>query len=152
MIRVPLCACMSRVCLVSRLPPVSFYGKKPIRRFADRLTALNTALGLHLQFRKCSFYSPRTLPSAVRAELTPTSLDLPQAVLPKTKPRTAEGTKRGYRLPSVPLLGRRSPSDCTMPLSGHRARQPLQHTAPTGARFRLSGADAAHAALALPLK
>ena len=37
-----------------------------IRRFADRLTAL----GLHLQFRKCSFYSPvaartvRTLPSA----------------------------------------------------------------------------------------
>ena len=30
-----------------------------IRRFADRLTAL----GLHLQFRKCSFYSPRTLPS-----------------------------------------------------------------------------------------
>ena len=36
-----------------------------IRRFADRLTAL----GLHLQFQKCSFYSPRTLPSAVRAEL-----------------------------------------------------------------------------------
>ena len=37
-----------------------------IRRFADRLTAL----GLHLQFRKCSFYSPRTgrtLPSATQS-------------------------------------------------------------------------------------
>ena len=36
-----------------------------IRRFADRLTDL----GLHLQFGKCSFYSPRTLPSVILAEL-----------------------------------------------------------------------------------
>jgi hypothetical protein len=36
-----------------------------IRRFADRLTDL----GLHLQFGKCSFYSPRTLEAAVRRDL-----------------------------------------------------------------------------------
>jgi hypothetical protein len=36
-----------------------------IRRFADRLTDL----GLHLQFRKCSFYSPRTLQGAVLRDL-----------------------------------------------------------------------------------
>ena len=36
-----------------------------IRRFADRLTDL----GLHLQFRKCSYYSPRTLQAAVRRDL-----------------------------------------------------------------------------------
>ena len=56
-----------------------------IRRFADRLTAL----GLHLQFRKCSFYSPRTLPSAVRAELD--ALGISPGGMMRTPERGAEG-------------------------------------------------------------
>ena len=68
-----------------------------ICRFTDRLTAL----GLHLQFRKCSFYSPRTLPSAVRAELDALGIaeqarrlrDIHHAVdlLPERSPRIRKG-------------------------------------------------------------
>ena len=62
-----------------------------IRRFADRLTAL----GLHLQFRKCSFYSPRTLPSAVRAELD--ALGISPGGMMRTPERGAEGDDRRLR-------------------------------------------------------
>jgi hypothetical protein len=58
-----------------------------IRRFADRLTDL----GLHLQFRKCSYYSPRTLQGAVLRDLD--ALGISRGGVMRT-PEGAEATQR----------------------------------------------------------
>ena len=66
-----------------------------IRRFADRLTDL----GLHLQFGKCFFYSPRTLPSAILAELDALGIS-PGGVM--RTPEGAEATQTGARHSAFP--------------------------------------------------
>ena len=58
----------------------------------------------------------------VDTDLT-TSLDPPQAVLPKTKPRTGGNEARISTAVGAPTGAAVPPSVCTRPLSGHRARQ-----------------------------
>jgi hypothetical protein len=69
-----------------------------IRRFADRLTDL----GLHLQFGKCSFYSPRTLQGAVLRDLD--ALGISRGGVMRT-PEGAEATQREIHITQPFLPG-----------------------------------------------